>query len=453
MIRLRHPTVRISVAGTLTSLLIATLMLIPVPEAASHHRALIQPGAMFNSPNGAWCSFNMVFEDPNGGVYIGTAAHCVTTEAGWQPNVDGIGPIGEVVYYKAATPSSNPPKRPRDVYMDFALIRVSDHLRDQVEPGGRPFGGPQEIERSHAPNTPLVHHGQGLIVSSTEATRTRGGTLAYVFGTEGAPEKDHFQGWFSANIAAVGGDSGSLILTTNGNALGVVNWAGEYWGETGRVMGPTFDLIEKMLKEDGWDLEPKFADYEADDPGALLSTATETASHCAANPVSTDPRADACVRPAYPSRRWGEPDKWTDAQWKQASLLATGKIEAGVGPSIEYLTTEELNRVFLDPMTGASLPVTPDSFIFKLPKGIRSVATKTTDGSGIGYDVDIYFSGRRKGHELWQWSNGCATTGVEETCDVPYWARLGEVAAWSGVDLTVEVHGIPGRGRGQEDRK
>ena len=75
------------------------------------------------------------------------------------------------------------------------------------------------------------------------------------------------------------------------------------------------------------------------------------------------------------------------------------------------------------------------SFFFAAPAAGTVLSTVTTDHSGLGYDIDLYFYGPGD-----VYISGCVTIGTEETgCVVPAGAVTVEVSAWIGADLHVSV--------------
>lgn len=106
----------------------------------------------------------------------------------------------------------------------------------------------------------------------------------------------------------------------------------------------------------------------------------------------------------------------------QAEVVATGHIEAG-GPHTALVTVAEA--------TGEE---GIDAFYFDAPAAGTSITTQTTDNSGLGYDLDIYWFA-----EDGSFVESCATEAADETCTVPPGAATGEVAAFLGADLDVTV--------------
>lgn len=106
----------------------------------------------------------------------------------------------------------------------------------------------------------------------------------------------------------------------------------------------------------------------------------------------------------------------------QAEVVASGHIEVG-GPHTTAVTIAEA--------TGEE---GIDAFFFDAPAAGTDIMTQTTDNSGLGYDLDIYwFDGDDNFVEA------CATGTADETCTVPDGAVTGEVAAFLGADLDVTV--------------
>ena len=182
----------------------------------------VRPGAIVNSETGQ-CTFNAAFSGSDGRLYIGTAGHCILGESpvggdvgeeSWAPGTgpaasDGAGaPIGRFAYAILQDPK------------DFALIELD---------GGVPlnaqmchFGGPTAIN-SDQPTGPVVlhHYGNGIGLGTLLPART-GVAL-------GMPDPDHV----FAQAAAVPGDSGSLVISDDGRAVGVLVTVGVHSGSIG----------------------------------------------------------------------------------------------------------------------------------------------------------------------------------------------------------------------------
>lgn len=78
-----------------------------------------------------------------------------------------------------------------------------------------------------------------------------------------------------------------------------------------------------------------------------------------------------------------------------------------------------------------------DAFFFPAPGPGTNVTTVTTSG-GLPYDLDINF------HDAsGLWLGGCQTAKPDEVCRVPNRATRGEVAAYAGANLDVQVFTAP----------
>lgn len=158
----------------------------------------IRPGARMNEPAG--CTYNFVFTDDAGKLYIGTAGHCVDG-IGQRASAAGVGEFGTVAYAIAT-----------DVGTDFAIIAIDQDKYDQVTPAMCHWGGPTRADPDAVTlGTGTKHYGHGLVLGQNDATRARQGALIVW-------EKAY---WRATN-AVTGGDSGSPMLLHDGSAVGVV---------------------------------------------------------------------------------------------------------------------------------------------------------------------------------------------------------------------------------------
>ena len=199
--------------------------LIPVPAAAPVGTGTcpgVRPGAIVTSDAGQ-CTFNFLYNGSDGERYIGTAGHCIlgdspvggdVGEESWAPGTgpvarDGEGNrIGEFAYAILQDPK------------DFALIRLDDGV--QASPQMCHFGGPNGTNADQ-PSSPVVlnHFGNGLGVGSVLPARS---ALAL-----GMPHPDHV----FAQGAAVPGDSGSGVISSDGRAVGVLVTVGVHSSSIG----------------------------------------------------------------------------------------------------------------------------------------------------------------------------------------------------------------------------
>ncbi len=165
----------------------------------------VRPGAVVRSDTGQ-CSFNFLFNGSDGNRYMGTAGHCILddeVEMEWAPGTgpvarDGSGNrVGEFAYAILQDPK------------DFALIRLDAGV--PASPEMCHFGGPTGTNTSTGSATTILHHyGQGVGVSLALPARS---AVA-----QGTPDPDHVY----ALGAVVPGDSGSGIIDSAGQAVGVI---------------------------------------------------------------------------------------------------------------------------------------------------------------------------------------------------------------------------------------
>lgn len=221
-------------ARTLIVALIVAALAPGLSPVAAHHHAVIQPGANMVEPYG--CTLNFVFEDAGGDLYIGTAGHCVDEE-GQQVHVDGIADaIGEVAW--------------RDYWdindIDIALVDIYDAKEDLVDPSVRYWGGPTGVaaQDETGPGTSVIHYGYGIGYGASETTRPRAGALVT------QDEKA-----YCADTPVIYGDSGSPVMTGDGQALGIVARLGVYCLPQTTLEGPTVPrIIDQAKIQKGLDL-------------------------------------------------------------------------------------------------------------------------------------------------------------------------------------------------------
>lgn len=199
----------------------------PSPEEAS-----VRPGVGVQTPTGS-CTSNFVFKTPdNDTLMIGLAAHCFAEnpraagdgcsaaknplEPGASAQVEGADEDGTLVYSSWWTMQQNNETDGTTCQAnDFALIELPDEIRATVSPAVERFGGPTSAA---APNNvtggdKVLFYGNSGLRPNTETTHSNEG---YLLGT----------GSWGATVytasPAVPGDSGSGLLTGDGQALGVM---------------------------------------------------------------------------------------------------------------------------------------------------------------------------------------------------------------------------------------
>lgn len=400
------------------------LMLLAGPAIGAGHERPIQPGAQHMIANGTWCSLNLVFRSvENETLYIGTADHC-TRELGQRIRVPEVGEIGTVVYRTSSATFADGGRR------DFALIAIDQNRLSLVDPAVRRWGGPTGVDTTFTPGTPLLQYGQGIVISSTEATRGRGGILEWTYGHTAPAALDipEYRGWYLADLPVINGDSGSIILTAEGKALGVAAEPVGVAGQPGYLAGPTFALILDDLAKAGWHIEVVRSEMTTN-AEAAGQEATRVKDQCTNEPIGGE-STDSCVGMAYPNKRRGAgqgipPDA-------QKELLFEATILAG-SPSGQYFSLARNPTGFGPP----TQPVPIDSFEFPAPAPGTLIGTETSAPEGVAYDVDLNFY-RGANH---YWVDDCATPAPDDACHVPDRATTVGVTAFAGADLHVRVYG------------
>ncbi len=189
--------------------------------------ATIRPGSSL----GGFCTFNFLFEGPNGTGYIGTAAHC--TEMGDRVSLGGGEEIGTVVYDSDDVGS----------IVDFSLIRLDDAMITKAHPQMLDFEGPTGyMNVSELARGDIVSiHGYGMVFGDSEATQARSGFLV-----------DWTEDEYVVDMPAVYGDSGSSILHESGKALGIISRFGWFEDPPSTDRGPLMPFIFQVLDDAGY---------------------------------------------------------------------------------------------------------------------------------------------------------------------------------------------------------
>lgn len=189
--------------------------------------AQIQPGASL----GGYCTFNFLFEGPNGTGYIGTAAHC-TDEVGERLELPGVGAIATVVYDSGSTEG-----------VDFTLARLDDDKIGIAHPKMLGWDGPTGwMEPDDLAVGDIIQlHGYGLVLGQNDVTRDRQGVLVAWTDRE-----------YDVDMPAVNGDSGSPLMHESGKAFGIISRYGVADGVPSTDSGPLFPYIFEALAEAGY---------------------------------------------------------------------------------------------------------------------------------------------------------------------------------------------------------
>lgn len=181
----------------------------------------IRPGALMTAPAG--CTFNFVFRDGAGGLYIGTAGHCVNG-VGQRVAAQGVGPFGSVVF-----------RRVQGVH-DFALVRIDPAFHGRVSPTLCAWGGPVAPDPgSRLPRDLLLEYGWGFATSATSATRARA-----LVETQTYPTHVTWTGLGS------GGDSGAPVVNQAGFAVAIHTFGQTPFAGVALEGGPTIANVLAM---------------------------------------------------------------------------------------------------------------------------------------------------------------------------------------------------------------
>ncbi len=189
--------------------------------------ATIRPGASL----GGFCTFNFLYEAPNGSGYIGTAAHC--TDIDDRVELPGTGEIGTVVYDSDDHGSG----------VDFSLILLDAEVLTKAHPQMFGFVGPTGyMNASDLAVGDLIHlHGYGLVLGQNDVTRDRSGVLV-----------DWNEDEYNVDMPAVNGDSGSALLHDSGKAFGIISRYGIANTPPSTDQGPLMPYIFRELAKAGF---------------------------------------------------------------------------------------------------------------------------------------------------------------------------------------------------------
>lgn len=207
--------------------------LIHEPYNETNTYGSIQPGAMVEPVDGSgWCTLNFVLTDGED-YYVGTAGHCF--EVGTPVEVGGE-TVGEVVYAEAEGIGQ----------ADWGFIEVDEEDEDEIDPTVRYWRGPikapvepaGDVARAVQPQTgdPLFHYGWGIGIDD----RAREGVTAL---------------WTISTFRFVGevapGDSGSPVLNSKGQAVGIVTAVTPMFA-IGSVFQQGLFALESHLDREVW---------------------------------------------------------------------------------------------------------------------------------------------------------------------------------------------------------
>lgn len=220
---------RLRLLTTVALAAVSMLALMAGPAVATHSSGAIHPGVQTNSPSGQ-CTANFVFTAGTD-VLIGQAAHCTGTGAatdtdgcdagslplGTEVEIQGADHPGELVYSSwLAMQAADETDANACAYNDFALVRIDPRDHDKVDSSIPVFGGPSGIDTDGAAAGEEVYTygNSSLRLGLTELSPHVGTSL----GTSG-------DGWTTTVYTVspgLPGDSGSAVVSQDGQALGVL---------------------------------------------------------------------------------------------------------------------------------------------------------------------------------------------------------------------------------------
>lgn len=203
------------------------------PSWAPIGEARIRPGVITLTGEGI-CTSNFVFNDQNGNVFLGQAAHCSSTApnsdlngcttsslpVGTSVRVSGASKPGVMVYNSWRTMQERKePNADTCLYNDFALVKLDPADRDRVNPSVPYWGGPSGIAPSSGNGARAFGYGNFLDRDRAFKPESLSGvSLAQTGG-----------GWshvLDLTPSGTSGDSGAGILDDQGRAFGVLSTLG-----------------------------------------------------------------------------------------------------------------------------------------------------------------------------------------------------------------------------------
>jgi hypothetical protein len=166
----------------------------------------VRPGGFHRTKIGG-CTWNFLFRGSDGRKYMGTAGHCLVSEGEkvWRGGGAAVKGLidGEEVRIGEAVYGVNDNRR------DFGLVRLNKGVPASAKMCH--FGGPSSGPVDPANGTLLHHYGNGLLYGDTVPART-----SVTADTINDP-------WTVYSVgAAIFGDSGSAVITEQGDAVGVL---------------------------------------------------------------------------------------------------------------------------------------------------------------------------------------------------------------------------------------
>lgn len=213
----------------LAALLVIAVSPSPALAWAPIGQATVHPGVQVFT-EGAQCTANFVYEDPDG-VYLGQAAHCAGTGGatetdgctsasrplGTPVQVTGASKPGTLVYSSWLTMQADGETDPDAcAYNDLALIRIDPADVAKVNPSVPGFGGPTGVGSAGGTGSTVYSYGNSELRGGVTKLSPKQGFLLQ---SEGA-------GWSHVVITltpGIPGDSGSGFMNATGGAIGVLS--------------------------------------------------------------------------------------------------------------------------------------------------------------------------------------------------------------------------------------
>jgi hypothetical protein len=218
--------------------------------------AVVRPGVRVTSDLGG-CTSNFVFRSPdNATLYLGLAAHCLLGEEA-NETVTIAGEVEGVVVYNAwlTMDELEGPGVSRGGN-DFAVIELPDEVRGVVHPALVHFGGPVGIAERGVPGEKIFTYGTSSYRQGIYEINPREG---YVWGSTATYTTMHII------TPGVWGDSGSVVLNSKGEALGVL----VHLGPAPATNGATNLHAALEFAKEHADLELELATWEMLEWGVL----------------------------------------------------------------------------------------------------------------------------------------------------------------------------------------
>ncbi|MGH3765013.1 MAG: serine protease [Pseudonocardiaceae bacterium] len=199
------------------------------PAWAPAGTATIHPGVMTDTEGGG-CTSNFIFYNATD-VFIGQAAHCAGTGAATETSGCSAGtkPLGTpvkivgaskpgILAYSSWITMAKLHEQDNNTcdFNDFALVKIDPADRDKINPSLPVFGGPIGISTSPIASGDRIYtYGNSPLRAGVSALSPKAGISL----------GDDAGGWTHLCYTAtpgIPGDSGSAVLTKDGNALGVL---------------------------------------------------------------------------------------------------------------------------------------------------------------------------------------------------------------------------------------